>query len=106
MGSVTNGAVALDHSVMGTASFLWKHILVAIVTKLLRVSDQQVFVRRRMGNMAAGTVPFFKEWVDISPLENFLKVLMTFDAGGPPGSRPKLEGVCRVGRCCGQDKKT
>jgi hypothetical protein len=105
MGSVTGVALALDHSLMGTAPVLWKHSLVAIVAKLGGIGDQQVFVRRCMRNMAAGTLPFFQEWVDISILENFLKVLMTFEAGGPSGAGLELENVCRVSRWCNQNKQ-
>ena len=59
MSSVTGCALALDHRIMGTAPFLWKHILVAIVAKLGGLSDQQAFVRRCVGNMAARAVTFF-----------------------------------------------
>jgi hypothetical protein len=105
MGSVTGGALALDHCLMGAAPVLWKHILVAIVAKLGGVGDQQAFVRRCVSNMAAGTLPFFQEWVDISLLENFLEVFMTFKAGGSSGAGLELEGVCRVGWWCNQDKQ-
>jgi hypothetical protein len=71
MGSVTDCAFALDHSIMCTASFLWKHILVAIVAKLCGGSDQQPFVRRGVRHMAAGTIPLFHEWVDITAFEDF-----------------------------------
>ena len=72
MGSVADCALALDHSIMGTAPFLWKHILVAIEAKLCGDSDQQTFVRRGVRHMATGTVPFFHEWVNITTLEDFL----------------------------------
>ena len=97
MGSMTSGALALNHRLMGTAPIFWKHISVAIVAKLCRICDQQAFVRRGVRNVAAGTLPFFQEWMDITLLENFLKVFMTLEAGGPFGSGLELEGVGRVG---------
>ena len=105
MGGVTGGALALDHRLMGTAPILWQHILVAIVAELCRICDQQAFVRRGVRNVAAGTLPFFQEWVDITLLENFLKAFMTFEAGGPSGAGLELESVCRVGWWCDQEKK-
>ena len=105
MGSMTGGALALDHRLMGTAPVLRKHISVAIVAKLCRICDQQAFVRRCVRNVAAGTLPFFQEWVDITLLENFLKVFMTFEADGSSGAGFELEGVCRVGWRCNQDKQ-
>ena len=105
MGSMTGGALSLDRRLMGTAPILRKHILVATVAKLRRICDQQVFVRRCVRNVTAGTLPFFQEWVDISLLENFLEVFMTFKAGGSSGAGLELEGVCRVGWWCNQDKQ-
>ena len=101
MGSVTGCALALDHSLMGTTPFLRQHILVAIVTELGGIGDQQPFVRRGVRNMAAGTVLFFHQGVDVTPLEDFLKVLMTFEADGSPGAWLELEVHSRIGRCGG-----
>ena len=105
MGSMTTGALALDHRLMGTAPVLWEHISVAIVAKLCGICDQQAFVRRCVRNVAAGTLPFFHEWVDITLLENLLKVFMTLEADGSSGPGLELEGVGRVGWRCNQDKQ-
>jgi hypothetical protein len=96
---VTLITIAFDHNLVGAACVLWQHLFVAFGAKLCGVRGQQIFLGRRMRNMASGTFPFFQKWMHITTLESFLKGLMTFQTYFPFGAGFKLEFTLRISRC-------
>jgi hypothetical protein len=102
---VTLITIGFDHNLVGAACVLWQLLLVAFVAKLCGVRGQQIFLGRRMRNMASGTFPLFQKWMHITTLESLFKGLMTFQTYFPFGTGFELEFTFRISRCGNNERK-